>query len=107
MPGESAQREFDWKARRSIQERFEAFHATHPEIYTYLIALVYELRRRGYEQYGIAPLWERMRWHFKFEKDLGEGFKLPNDYRSRYARLIMKDHPELDGFFKIRKLRSK
>lgn len=56
---------------------------------------------------GIAMLWERMRWELTVETDsvdLGDDFKLNNNYRSRYARLIMNNEPDLAGFFDIRRL---
>jgi hypothetical protein len=91
---------------RTIQERFEEFHAAHPEVYTYLLALAREVRHKGYKRYGIGALWERLRWHFQIEEALGEDFKLNNDFRSRYARKLMQEQPELDGFFEIRELQA-
>lgn len=97
---------FNFDAERTIQERFEDFHGRHPEVYAYLVALCFELQRRGFRHYGVRSLWERARWHFQVEKDLGEEFKLNDHYHSRYARLIMSKHPELNGFFELRELRS-
>jgi hypothetical protein len=91
---------------RTIQEAFDRFHGDHPEVETYLIALAYELRGKGYRRYGISALWERLRWHFQIEVGLGEDFKLNNNFRSRYARKIMQERPDLDGFFEIRELRA-
>ncbi len=33
-------------------------------------------------------------------------FRLNNDYRALYARQLMDNEPELDGFFETRTLRS-
>jgi len=90
----------------TIQERFEQFHAAHPEVYAYLVALCQELRRRGFQRYGIKSLWERARWHFQVERELGEEWKLNNNYHSRYARKIMAEHPELSGFFEVREIKA-
>lgn len=90
----------------TIQEAFERFHAEHPEVETYLIALAHEVKRKGHQRYGIGALWERLRWHFQIEIGLGDDFKLNNNFRSRYARKIMHEHPDLDGFFEIRELRA-
>jgi hypothetical protein len=51
-------------------------------------------------------MWERMRWHFQIEKGMDEEFKLNNNFRSRYARKIMKAHPDLEDFFELRILRA-
>jgi len=91
---------------QSIQERFEVFHAAHPEVYDYLLTLCFDLRRRGFRRYGIRSLWERARWHFQVERDLGEDFKLNDHLHSRYARRLMAEHPELDGFFELRELKA-
>ena len=93
--------------RITIQEQYEAFSKEHPEVKIYLVALAFEVQRKGYANYGISPLWERMRWHFHIEQDLGEDFKLNNNYRSRYARTIMAENPKLEGFFRLRELQRK
>ena len=91
----------------TIQERFEDFHKRHPEVYAYLVALCFELKRRGFRHYGVRPLYERARWHFQVEKDLGEEFKLNDHYISRYARLIVAQYPEEFGeLFELRRLRA-
>jgi hypothetical protein len=36
-----------------------------------------------------------------------EEYKLSNDYRSRYARLIMEENEDLRGFFRTRALQTK
>lgn len=89
----------------SIQEAFEEFHREHPEVYSYLLALAFELQMKGWVHYGIGALWERMRWHFKVEHDQ-EDFKLNNNFRSRYARKMMAEHPALEGFFELRELKA-
>jgi hypothetical protein len=51
-------------------------------------------------------IWEAMRWErFLLTKDI-EKYKLNNNYPSRYARLIVENNPEFEGFFETRKLRS-
>lgn len=91
---------------RSIQEAFEEFDRAHPEVYEYLVRLAFEVYRRGFRHYGIGALWERMRWHFQIEKDMDEEFKLNNNFRSRYVRKIIAEHPELEDFFELRCLRA-
>ena len=34
----------------------------------------------------------------------GESYKISNDYRSHYARLIMRNEQDLNGIFEIREL---
>jgi len=98
--------EITWNAAATIQEGFERFHKEHPEVYDYLVYLCRELQSRGFRHYGIGALWERMRWHFAIDQNRGEDFKLNNNYRSLYARLIVSEHPDLDGFFEFRVLKA-
>lgn len=90
----------------TIQERFEAYHAAHPEVYAHLLHLAVNLRRRGWKHYGIRTLWETMRHNFDVQRDEGEAYKLNDQYTSRYARLLMESTPELEGFFEVRELRA-
>lgn len=89
----------------SIRERFERFHAEHPEVYAKLAELALEARRKGFAHYGIRSLWERMRWHFQIERG-DEDFKLNDHYPAHYARLLMQEYPELQGFFETREIRA-
>ena len=88
----------------AIQRAFEKFHHEHPQVYRKLRELAFQVLQHGYEHYGIGALWERMRWHFAFEVKEAEVFKLNNNYRSRYARLLMAQEPELKDFFETREL---
>lgn len=97
---------FDFGGGRKIQEAFEAFDRAHPEVYEYLVRLAFEAYDRGFRHYGIGALWERMRWHFQIEKGMDEEFKLNNNFRSRYARKIIAEHPVLEDFFELRCLRA-
>lgn len=90
----------------SIQDRFEDFHRKNPEVYAYLVKLCYELRSKGWKRYAIGALWERLRWHFQIDIERGDDFKLNDHFRSRYARKIIQDHPDLEGFFELRELRA-
>ncbi len=91
---------------RSIQERFEEFHRANPAVYALLVRFAREAHAAGARGVGIGALWERLRWHVAVEVRSGDGYRLNNDYRSRYARLIAGEHPELAGLFETRKLRA-
>ncbi len=91
----------------SIEAQFEAFHTRHPEVYASLVTLAYQARGRD-RRIGIGMLFEVLRWEWTLAglPDDAEEFKLNNNYRSRYARLIMADHPQLDGLFELRELKT-
>jgi hypothetical protein len=91
---------------QTIQERFNEYDHCHPEVYKYLVSLCFELKSKRFRRYGIRSLWERVRWHFQVEKEMGEDFKLNDHFHSRYVRKIIAEYPEFDGFFELRKLRA-
>ena len=88
---------------KTIQSRFMAFHREHPEVYVKLVQMARQSKALG-KPVGIGCLWENLRWNFWIEKD--EEWKMPNDYRSRYARVIMENNSDLEGFFETRGLRT-
>jgi hypothetical protein len=95
--------------RRSIQERFEEFHAANPWVFEVLVEMIQTLRARGYQHYGIGSLWEALRWR----RAVGElthapddEFKLNDHYRSRYVRSIIAAYPQYASMFELRALRA-
>ena len=97
----------EYEQKMTIQQRFELFHRANPAIFTRLVRLALELKRHhGCVYYGIGALVEKLRWDYTVRpiKTEGSDFKLCNDYRSRYARLIMATVPELKDFFRTREL---
>lgn len=108
VPMESAE---DWRQanlfdEQTIQAAFAQFHAENPRVYDLLCRFTRELRAAGYEHGGIGMIWERMRWEVYTGTKDEAGFKLNNNFRSRYARLIHRQEPDLDGFFETRELRA-
>jgi hypothetical protein len=89
--------------RSKIERAFLDFHAEHPEVYDELVRLARELRARGYERFGIATIYEVARWRSMIRTGPG-GFKLNNNYRAYYARLIMRRESDLAGIFDTRQL---
>jgi hypothetical protein len=96
------------KEPKTIDQRFATFHGDYPQVYRLMVGFARQARKRGYEHYGIAAITERARWevHMTWGPDW-EGFKLNNDFKSRYARLIMDTEPDLAGFFRVRRLRTR
>ena len=88
----------------SIEVRFRFFHRCNPQVYRTLVSLALAAVQRGKTKIGIGMLWEVVRWEHWLDAKAGEEFKLNNNYRSRYARLIMENEPDLAGVFELRKL---
>ena len=86
---------------QTIEGKFYQFHAQNPHVYERLRQLALDLKNRGRKKYGIAGLFEVLRWEHAMSTT-DEDFKLNNNYRAYYARLLMENEPELDGFFATR-----
>lgn len=89
----------------TLQQRFESFHRANPAVYAALKRLALDMRRRGVRRYGIGGLFELLRWQYAMQTH-GDDYALNNNWRSRYARLLMDEVPELRGFFEVRELQT-
>lgn len=89
----------------TLQEQFELFHSLNPWVYDHLVRLTRDLKDRGVTKVGMGMLFEVLRWQFAMTtSDPNSEFKLNNNHRSRYARRIMEDHPDLMDIYETRKL---
>ena len=95
------------RPKQTLQERFERYHQANPGVYSALVAMARELQAKGVRRYGIAPLWEVLRYRAIVAKDTdGLPFKLSNNHRAYYARAIMAREQDLADFFTTRATRS-
>jgi hypothetical protein len=81
---------------------FDRFHSDNPKVYETLVRLAREwVNRFGSHKLGIATLYETARWQITLATNDAE-FRLNNNWRSYYARLIMAQEPDLAGLFDLR-----
>lgn len=73
---------------------FIRFHKSHPFVFIRLKELALSFREMGSTRLSMKLLYEYLRL---------DGFKLSNNYHSRYARLLMQD-PRLLGMFETRSI---
>jgi len=93
------------KQKKGFEARFRAFHTANPHVYAELVRLCRQARRKGHGKIGIRMLWEVTRWNLTIAtKDPSSNLKLNDHYHSRYARLIMKQEPDLKSMFNLRAL---
>lgn len=103
---------FDRPARRrvatrdTIEERFWAYHQANPAVWTYLCQFAEGALEAGFARYSIKALIERVRYHVEVEVRSSDGFKINNDFSSRYARLLMEEGVVPAAFFELRSLRT-
>jgi hypothetical protein len=78
----------------------------HPETYAAVVALAQEAKQRGYGRWSINGAFEILRW--QTHETTGDlGLQVNNTYRAYAARDLMLEHPELRGFFEVRKLKPR
>ena len=88
---------------QTIADRFEQFHRDNPRVYAVLVRLAREwVRTTGRRKVGISALFERTRWEIAIETKSPD-FKLNNNFRAFYARLLMAEHEDLDDIFDLRR----
>ena len=91
----------------SILARFQEFHAANPHVYSTLVFQCKAYRNRHPDrQLGIATLWENLRWDYLMSVDHGIDFKLNNNHKAHYSRMIMANEPSLADIFAVREMQS-
>lgn len=84
---------------------FAAFHRDHPEVYELLVRLTRQAVAAGHDRIGIAMLYELVRWEHMVGPS-NPTYRLNNNYKSRYVRMIAAREPDLATVFETRELRS-
>lgn len=85
---------------------YKEWDAANPHFYPLFVRFSRQLAARGYRNIGVALIFERIRWESMIRTTETDEYKLNNNFRSIYARRFMADYPELNGFFRTRKLLS-
>lgn len=85
-----------------IPNEFAAFHYLNRHVYRVLVALARQwVSLTGRGKLGIGALYERARWELAVTT-MDPDYKLNNNFRAYYARMIMAFEPDLDGMFDLR-----
>ena len=90
-----------------IERAFNKFHAENPWVYDKLRDMALRLKRSGRDSYGIAALFEVLRYEYAIQTKSDDGLKLNNNYRALYARMLAQREPELQEFFRMRMRRPR
>ena len=88
-----------------IDREFLEFHHNQPEVYRRLVQLAREWRDAGNDRCSINMLFEIVRYDRGLRTNQAD-FKLNNNFRSRYARLIAANEADLADAFQTRALAS-
>ena len=90
--------------KQEMDEQAAAFSKQNPYVSVLFIKFTKEIISRGFKNYSVNAIFERIRWETDTaDADGKSSFKLNNNYRAWYARKFMERYPEHDGFFRTRK----
>ncbi len=89
-----------------VLERFKRYHRENPDVYIEFKQFAQQMRNAGRSRYSAEAIINAIRWHRDL-KTTGDVFKINNDFKSIYARLLIYYHPEFADFFQLRCIRSK
>jgi hypothetical protein len=82
--------------------RFETFHANNPNVYDVLLRLAREwVAATDGRKIGIGALTERARWELVVTTN-DPDYRINNNFRAFYARLLMLRNQDLRGLFDLR-----
>lgn len=103
-----AERQGQPNEQNTIRIAFERFHASYPEVFALFERFTLEAIAAGATDCGAKAIWERVRWETRIreKRSDAECFRLNNNYTPYMARLFIQRHPEFDGLFATRKVRS-
>ena len=87
--------------RPSIEERFEAYIADHPETWRLFVRFTLELIAAGRQHYSADAVLHRIRWHTAIERG-DDGFKVNNDFSRPLSEKWAREFPEHAEFFRRR-----
>ena len=89
-----------------LEHAFIAYHRENPHVYEQLRELALRAKASDYQP-GIGCLFEVLRYRQGVKRGQGEELlRLNNNFRAYYARMLEEREPELQGFFKLRRLRA-
>lgn len=103
MTSADIQTRFEFDA--ATERRFEDYHRANPHVFELLKRFALEAKRAGHRRLSINMLFERARWQSMVETT-GDPWKLNNSHRAFYSRMLMRDVPELRGFFETRRSKA-
>jgi len=104
-PREQPSSIFDEDDDQDLVKAFRVFHRQNPAVYRLFNRFAREAVDSGRPYFGVAMIWERMRWYTLVET-VGDPIKLNNNHRAYYARLWMHENPQHAGFFRTRRVRD-
>lgn len=92
-------------ANQRLVAKFLKYHKDNPELYELFKKFAFEAKDKGRERFSIWMIANRIRWYTQIETT-GKEFKVSNDYLACYARQLIYDFPEFEGFFRTKEMKE-
>ena len=93
----------DTEAETALRKKFREFHDKNPRVWVLLQRFTFEIINKGFKNYSVKAVFERIRWHTDVETSDPE-FKLSNNHTAYYSRMFIDKYPEHEGFFRTHTL---
>ena len=89
--------------RRNLCSKFYEYHKANPQVADWFLRAAQSMQKKeDRKRYGIGALTEQIRWDIRIGVIKTEGFRISNDIRACYARLIIMRDPSLCGLFSLK-----
>lgn len=79
---------------------FDQYHDKSPQVWHLFQKFAKEAKSKGFKNYSAKGIFELIRWHTAAQG--ADRFKLNNNFHADYARKLMAEASEFDGFFRTR-----
>jgi len=84
--------------------RFNKYHKANPHVYAEFVKQATEMKKHA-SKCSAWLIIAKIRWDHKVKAGDGEEFKINNDYIAIYARLLIYNLPEFEGFFELKEMK--
>lgn len=88
---------------KEVLGRFREFHEANPEVYEEFKKLAYQMKATGRRKYSCDAIIHVLRWNFDLETRGDDEFKINNNIRSLYGRLLAWNDENFMTFFEFRR----
>jgi hypothetical protein len=87
-----------------LAEECLAFSTEYPTVWELFCKFTFDRIKAGFRHYSADAIFHRIRWQTdQPDVDGLSTFKMNDHYTAFYAREFMKQYPEHDGFFRLRR----
>lgn len=83
---------------------FERYDVANPIIWEMFVQYSKLAKEKGFKNYSANGIFEIIRWNTSAHGD--DMFKINNIYRADFARKMMMEYPEFNGFFRVREVKA-